>query len=155
MIQARMTTRSKRSASFLAAGLVFMAAGVAFGSDPSFMVGLTVVALVVQYRNNAAPWEYLCFVALLTAMLVWGFCTNSQPSSLSSPLVGALPLMLSYVLDYLDERRQKRAASAEGSLAERASNVGRLAEQLWAAPNGGPATASGDSGAATGPSAVS
>ncbi len=42
-------------------------------------------------------WEYLAFVvlaALITALF-----------SPTSPLAGAIPLMLSYVLDYLDERR--------------------------------------------------
>jgi len=79
------TTRNKRSLYFLAAGLVFIAAGWVLGSGPCSMVGFTFVALVVRYRNNAAPWEYLCFVALLTALLVWGLRASSW---LSSPLLG-------------------------------------------------------------------
>lgn len=134
-MQPGMTTRNKRSLYFLAAGLVFIAAGAALGSGPCFVVGFTFVALVVRYRNNAAPWEYLCFVALLTALLAWGLCGSSWPSS---SLLGAIPLMLSYVLDYLDEGRQKRGVAADATVTVGASHGGRLAEPS-APPNGGPA----------------
>lgn len=147
-----MTTRNKRSLYFLAAGLVFISAGGALGSGPCFMVGFTFVALVVRYRNNAAPWEYLCFVALLTALLVWGLCGSSWPSS--SPLLGAIPLMLSFVLDYLDERRQKRGVAADATVTVGASHGGRLAEPS-APRNGGPAQRLEKSGVTEGPPSVS
>jgi hypothetical protein len=152
MMQPGMTTRNKRSSYFLAAGLVFIAAGAALGSGHCFMVGFTFIALVVRYRNNAAPWEYLCFVALLTALLVWGLCGSSCPSS--SPLLGAIPLMLSYVLDYFDERRQKRGVAADATVTVVASHVGRLAEPS-APPNTGPAKRLEKSGVIERPPSVS
>ena len=154
MIQAAMTirNRNKRSAYFLAAGLVLMAAGVALGSVASFMIGLTVAAVVVRYR--ASPWEYLCFVAVLIALPVWGFCTGSHPWWPSSPLVGAIPFMLSYVFDYLGERRQKRAPTAEATVPGGASDGGTLAEPI-AAPNVGLATQAGSSEVREGPPSVS
>jgi len=115
------------------------------------MVGFTFVALVVRYRNNAAPWEYLCFVALMTALLVWGLCGSSWPPS---PLLGAIPLMLSYVLDYLDERRQKRGVAADATAALGASNSGRLAEPSVLS-NAGPAKRLEESGVTEGPASVS
>lgn len=131
-----MTTRNKRRLYFLAAGLLFIAAGWALDSGPCSMVGITLVALVVRYRNNAAAWEYLCFVALLTALFVWGLSGGIRPTS---PLLGAIPLILCYVLDYLDERRQKRAVAADRAVAEGASHGGRLTGPS-APPNGDPAS---------------
>ena len=151
MIQPAMTIRNKRSVYFLAAGLVLTAAGVALGSVASFMIGFTVAGVVVRYR--ASPWEYLCFVALVIALLLWGFCTGPQPWW-PSPLVGAIPLMLSYVFDYLDERRQKRAPTAEATVAGGASDGGTLAKPI-AAPNVGPAMQPGSSGVTEGPPSVS
>ena len=120
-----MTTRNQRSLYFLAAGLVFIAAGAVLGSGLCSTLGFTVVALVARYRNHAALWEYLCFVGLLIALLGWGLGGSSWPSS---PLLGAIPLMLSYVLGYLDERRQKRGVAAEATVTGGAIHGGRLAE---------------------------
>lgn len=146
-----MTTRNKRSLYFLAVGLVFIAAGWALGSGPCSMIGFTFVAIAVRYRNNAAPWEYLCFVALMTALLVWGFWGSSWPSP---PLLGAIPLMLSCVLDYLDERRQKRGVAADATLTVGASHGGRLPGPS-SPPNGGPAARLEKSGITEGPPSAS
>ena len=142
-----MTIRNKRSLYLLAAGLVFIAAGWVLGSGSCSMGGLTFVALVVRDRKNAAPWECLCFVALL----VCGLCGSSWPPS---PLIGAIPLMLPYVLDYLDERRQKRAVAASATVIAGASHGGRLAEPS-APSNGGPAKRLEESGVTEGPASVS
>ena len=107
------------------------AAGTVLGSRPSFFVGLMVVALAVRYRKNPAAWEYICFISLALAMVAWMYSSESPPS----PLVGTIPLMLSYLLDYLDERRQRRSASAEGPLNEKAGNGRGLAEQPAASMN--------------------
>lgn len=131
-----MTTHHKRRLFFLAAGLVFIAAGWALDSGPCSMVGITFVALVVRYRNDAAAWEYLCFVALLTALFVWGLSGGIRPTS---PLLGAVPLILSYVLDYLDERRQQRVVAADGAVAEGTSHGGRFTGPSDP-PNGDPAS---------------
>ena len=57
-------------------------------------------------------------------------------------------------LDNLDERRQRRSASAEGPLNEKVGNGRRLAEQPGTAPNAGPATAVGNTGVTDGPPSV-
>ena len=134
-----MTTRNKRSAYLLAAGLVFTAAGTVIGSRLSFFVGLMVVALAARYRKNPAAWEYILHISLALAMVAWMYSSDSP----LSPFIGAIPLMLSYLLDYLDERRQRRSASAQGPLNERAGNGRRLAEP-GTAPNAGPAAAVGN-----------
>jgi hypothetical protein len=126
-----MTTRNKRSLCLLAAGLVFIATGWALGSGPCSMVGFTFAALVVRYRNNAAPWECLCFVALLTALLVWGLRAIAWPTS---PLLGAISLMLSYVFDYIDEQRQKRLAYPSAASVTDTANA-----EPGAPPDGRPA----------------
>lgn len=145
-----MTTRNKRSLYFLAAGLVFIAAGWALGSGPCSMVGLTFVALVVRYRKKPRVWEYLCFVALALAAVAWSVSTGAK----SSPLIGAIPMMLPYILDYLDERRQKRAVAASATLTAGASHGGKLAEPS-APSNGGPVKRLEESGVTEGPASVS
>jgi hypothetical protein len=130
-------TRNKRSLCFLAAALLLIAAGVALGSTLAIYLGFVLVAFAVRYRKEPVAWEYLCFVALALAVVAWNVSTGSKPS----PLLGAIPLMWSYVLDYLDERRQKRAVAAEAAVTVGASHGGRLAYQS-APPNGGPATRS-------------
>jgi hypothetical protein len=150
MINPRMNTRDKRSVCLLAVGLVVIAAGVALGSSPSIFVGLFVVALTVRYRKKPPAWEYVCFLALVLAVVTIHFVWAPSATAWRSPVVGALPLMLSYVLDYLDERKHKRARAAKATMT---AGVG-LAEQD-AAPNGGPAVPSGNSEAAEGPPSVS
>lgn len=149
-MQPGMATRNKRSLYFLAAALLLIAAGVALGSTLSIYLGLVLVAFVVRYRKEPAAWEYLCFVALALAVVAWNVSTGSK----TSPLLGAIPLMLSYVLDYLDERRQKRAVAADATVTVGASHGGRLAEPS-APPNGGPATRLEKSGVTEGPPSVS
>ena len=61
---------------------------------------------------------------------------------------------VSYVLDYLDERRQKRAVAADATVTVGASHGGRLAEPS-APPNGGPAMRLEKSGGTEGPPSVS
>jgi len=107
-----MATRKQRSLYFLAAALLLIAAGVAFGSSLSINLGLVLAALVVRYRKEPAAWEYFCFVALALAVVAWDVATGSEPS----PLLCAIPLVLSCVLDYLDERRRKRAVAAEATV---------------------------------------
>ena len=149
-MQPGMTTRNHRSAYLLAAGLVLIATGVALGSTASIFVGIVVVALAVRYRKNPTGWEYLCFVALLLADLAWFISTDSRVS----PLVGAAPLILAYVFDYLDERRQKRALFAEAIVPAGASYAGRLAES-GTAPGGSSATTPVNSDVGGGPPLVS
>jgi hypothetical protein len=119
-----MATRNKRSLFLLVAALLLIAAGVALGATLWIYLGLVLVAFVVRYRKEPAAWEYLCFVALALAAVAWNVSTGSN----TSPLLGAIPLMLSYILDYLDERRQKRAVAADATVAGGASHGGRLAE---------------------------
>ncbi len=128
-----MTTRNQRSLYLLAPALLLIAAGVALGLTLSICLGLILAALVVRYRKEPAAWEYFCFVALALAVVAWNVATDSK----TSPLLGAIPLMLSYVFDYLDERRQKRTVAAEATVTVGASHGGRLTESS-APPNGGP-----------------
>lgn len=130
-----MTTGNKHSLYLLATALLLIAGGMALGLTLSICLGLILAALVVRYRKEPAAWEYFCFVALALAVVAWNVATDSK----TSPLLGAIPLILSYVFDYLDERRQKRAMAADTTVTVGASHAGRLAES--SAPlNGGPAT---------------
>jgi hypothetical protein len=130
MMQPEMVTRNQRRRFFLEGALLLIAAGVALRSTiaSAIYLGLVLVAFVVRYRKGPAAWEYLCFVALALAVVAW----NVSPS----PLFAAIPLILSYVLDYLNERRQKRAVAADATAAKGTSRGGRLAEPS-APPNGG------------------
>jgi ABC-type polysaccharide/polyol phosphate export permease len=71
--------------------------------------GLFTIAITVRYRKRPPLWEYLVFFVLAILMVTFG-----PPSS---PLMGALPLMLSCVLDYIDKQRQKRAVLSKAALA--------------------------------------
>lgn len=144
-----MATRNTLSLFFLAAALLLIAGGVALGSTLSIDLGLVSLALVVRYRKNPAAWEYLCFVALALAVAACSISTGST----TSPLLGAILLMLSYVLDYLDERRRERAAAAEATVTAGAIHCGRPAES--SAPNGDRATRLGYSGVPERPPSVS
>lgn len=145
-----MTTRSKRSLYLLATAILLIAAGVALGSTLLICLGILLVAAVVRYRKEPAAWEYLCFVAFALAMVVWSIFTGSETSTLLS----AIPMMLSYVLNYLDERRQKRGVAADATVTVGASHGGRLAEPS-APPNGGAAARLEKSGIAEGPPSAS
>jgi ABC-type enterochelin transport system permease subunit len=105
-----MAARNKGTTWILAAGFAITAAGVALRSHPATFVGLLVAALAIRYRRNPPVWQYLCFVGLLIAMLAWDVLDDSA----HSPLIGALPLILSYVFDYYDERAIKRSMADLG-----------------------------------------
>ena len=130
-----MNNRDKRSIFFFALWLAVAGAGVAAGSGFLTFAGLFAIAITLRYRKKPRAWEYLCFLVLVLALaaVAWSVSTGAK----SSPLLGAIPWMLSYVLDYLDERRQKRAVAANVTEAAGASHTGRLGESS-APPNGGP-----------------
>jgi hypothetical protein len=125
-----MSNRDKLSIAIFAFGLSLSAVGVATGSDALNFAGLFAIAVTFRYCKRPPfwgnLWVYLAFLvlALVTVALV-------PPSS---PLIGAIPLMLSYVLYYIDEQLQKRAALSGAALAP-----GTTPAELCAAPNGGPA----------------
>lgn len=104
-----MNNRDKRSIFFFAVSLAVAGAGVAAGSDFLTFAGLTATAITFRYRKEPAAWEYFCFVGLALAAMAWSISNGAK----TSPLLGAIPLMLSYVLDYLDERRRKSEALAQ------------------------------------------
>lgn len=112
VMQSGSTNRRSFGPYLLTAALLTIAVGLALGSTLATSVGLVLLALVVRYRKNPATWEYFCFIGLALAMGVWSMFTRSE----MSPLLSAVPWMLSYVFDYLDERRQKRTASAGTAL---------------------------------------
>lgn len=137
-----MSNRDKRSILFFALGLSLSVVGVATGSHFVTFAGLFAMAVTVRYRKRPPFWDYLAFfvLALVIVALV-------PPSS---PLIGAIPLMLSYVLDYIDEQRQKRVAHLPAALV-----TGTTHAEPGAAPNGGPTTQPGNSGVTEGPPSVS
>ena len=137
-----MSNRDKLSIAFFAFGLSLSAVGVATGSHALTFAGLFTIAVTVRYRNRPPVWEYFTFLALALV-----FVALAPPSS---PLIGAIPLMLSYVLDYIDEQRQKRAALSKAALAP-----GARPAELCAAPNGGPAAPVENMKLTEGPPAVS
>ncbi|MCC7375200.1 MAG: hypothetical protein IT581_11155 [Verrucomicrobiales bacterium] len=49
-------------------------------------------------------------------------------SPTNSPLIGTVPLMLSYILDYLDERRRMRAAEHRSNWFPKSGAAGRVEE---------------------------
>ncbi len=137
-----MSNRDKLSIALFAFGLSLSAVGVATGSHALTSAGLFTIAVTVRYRKRPPFRDYLAFLvlALVTVALV-------PPSS---PLIGAIPLMLSYVLDYIDEQRQKRAALSRAALAP-----GTTPAELCAAPNGGPAAPVENKKLTEGPPSVS
>ena len=137
-----MSNRDKLSISLFAFGLSLSAVGVATGSHALTFAGLFTIAVTVRYRNRPPVWEYFTFLALALV-----FVALAPPSS---PLIGAIPLMLSYVLDYIDEQRQKSVAHPPAPLVAGARNA-----EPGAAPNGGPAKPSGNSEVTEGPPSVS
>ena len=137
-----MSNRDKRSILFFALGLSLSGVGVATGSHFLTSAGLIAIAVTVRYRKRPPFWDYLAFLVLAFVIVAL-----FPPSS---PLIGAIPLMLSYVLDYIDEQRQKRVAHPQAALVAGTTNA-----EPGAPPNGGPATPSGNSGVTEGPPSVS
>jgi hypothetical protein len=101
-------------------GLSLSVVGVAKDAHLLTFGGLFTIALTVRYRKSPLVWEYLAF-AVLALIIV----ALAPPSS---PLMGAIPLMLSYVLDYIDEQRQKRLAHPPAALATDTTNHPRSAQ---------------------------
>ncbi len=127
-----MSNRDKRSILFFAVGLSLSVAGVATGSHFVAFAGLFAIAVTVRYRKRPPFWEYLAFLVL--ALVIVALVPPS------SPLIGAIPLMLSYVLDYIDEQRQKRGAPPAATLEK-----GTTHAEPGAARIGGSTTQPGDS----------
>lgn len=88
--------------------LLFPVAAFLLRSTPWLYLGLVVVAVALRFRNRPAGWEYACFGLAGLAGGAWLVMSASS----TYPWLGAVPLMLSYVFDYLVERRDKRAAPA-------------------------------------------
>ena len=121
-----MSNRDKLSILFFTLGLSIASVGVAMPSQALTLAGLFAIAVTVRYRKNPPFWDYLAFLflALVIAALV----------PLGSPFIGAMPLMLSYVLDYIDERRQKSGPHPLAAL-----ETGNTHAEPGVAPDGGPA----------------
>ncbi len=140
--KANVNNRDKRSILFFALGLSVAGVGVATGSHFLTFAGLFAIAVTFRYRKRPPFWNYLVFLVLVIVIVAL-----VPPSS---PLIGAIPLMLSYVLDYIDEQRQKSVAHPPAPLVAGARNA-----EPGAAPNGGPAKPSGNSEVTEGPPSVS
>lgn len=105
---ARMSTRRKYAWWLPAFGLLLLVAGLAAPSNLLCTAGVFVIATAIRYRRKRPPlWEYVVILALTVAIVAL------LPSS--SPWVAVTPLVLSYVLDYLDERRWKRASTSKSN----------------------------------------
>ena len=124
-----MSNRVKLSIAIFVFGLSLSAVGVATDSHALTVAGLFTLATTVRYRKRPSFWGYLAFLVLALVIVALA----PPPSSL---LIGAIPLMLSYVFDYIDEQQQKRAALSTAALAQ-----GTTPAELCTAPNGGPAAA--------------
>ena len=122
-----MSNRDKLSILFFTLGLSIAGVGVAMPSQALTFAGLFAIAVTVRYRNRPPVWEYFTFLALALV-----FVAIAPPSS---PLIGAIPLMLSYVFDYIDERRSKRVTHPPGNLV-----AGDTRAEPGAKPNGGSAS---------------
>ena len=106
-------------------GLTLAVAGVATHSH-ALIASLFTLAVADRYLKRSPFWDYL--VLLVVALVVVALVPPSWP------LIVAISLMMPYVLDYIDEQRQKRAALSRAALAP-----GTTPAELCAAPNGGPA----------------
>ena len=137
-----MSNRDKLSVVLFALGLSVAGVGVATGSHALTFAGLFTIAVTVRYRKRPPFWDYLAFLVLALVIVAL-----APPSS---PLISFIPLMLSYVLDYVDEQRQKRAALSKAALAP-----GTRPAEPCPAPNGSQGPPLGNSGAAEGPRSVS
>lgn len=126
-----MSNRDKLSILFFTLGLSIAGVGVAMPSQALTLAGLFAIAVTVRYRNRPPVWEYFSFLALLAFVFV-ALVALPPPSS---PLIGAIPLMLSYVFDYIDERRSKRVTHPPGNLV-----AGDTRAEPGAKPNGGSAS---------------
>lgn len=119
-----MSNRDKSSILFLALGLSLSGVGVATGSHFLTFAGVFTIAVTVRYRKRPPLWDYLAFLVLILVIVAL-----VPPSS---PLLSAFPLMLSYVLDYIDEQRQKRMADSPAAMV-----AGTTHAEPDAAPQGG------------------
>ncbi len=121
-----MNNRDKRSILFFALGLSVAGVGVATDSYFLTSAGLFAIAVTIRYRKRPPFWDYLAFLVL--ALVIVALVPPS------SPLIGAIPLMLSYVLDYIDEQRQKRVAHPAAALVAGATHAEpewRPREAIW------------------------
>ena len=125
-----------------AAGLSVAVVGVAMGLHHLTFTGLFAIAVTFRLRRRPPFWDYLTFLVL--ALAIFAFVLPS------SPLTCAIPLMLSYVLDYFNEQREKRVAPAQAPLAACATTGEPLTE-----PNGGSVKRPGNSEVAEGPPSAS
>ena len=127
-----MSTRGKCVLGLLALGIVLTCMGVAVASRLLENVGWFVLTTAVLCSQSRPLWVYLVFLAV-TVSLYALFPTGH-------PTVNAIPLMLSYVLDYLDERRRERAAASPPTVVD----GDRPAAEAEAPPDG-PTTKDADS----------
>ena len=104
-----MNTRNKLSLVLFAAGLAVAGFGVATGQHGWTFAGVLAIAVTLRYRKRAPAWNYLAF-------LVLGVVVGALVPP-GSPMAGAIPLLFSYILDSVDERRQRRVAGASGAAA--------------------------------------
>lgn len=105
----------QRSILFFVVGFSLSGAGAATGSHVLTFVGMGVIAVTLRSRKQPPLWNYLVFIGVLVAM--------AALVPLRSPLMGAIPLMLSYVFDFIDAARQARLAQSAGISGARATPV--------------------------------
>lgn len=99
-----MSTRGKFVLGLLALGIVLLGTGVAVASRLLENVGLFVLTTAVLCGRNPPLWVYLVFLAVTVSL--YALFPTGHPS------VNAIPLILAYVFEHLDERRRERAAAA-------------------------------------------
>lgn len=106
--------RNRGTLWILGVAVLFPVAAYLLRSTPGWYVGLVVIVVALRVRQQPAGWGYACFALVALAGSGWIIASLFT----TSPLLGALPLMLSYVIDHLDERRQKRKAPPTPDLPE-------------------------------------
>lgn len=110
------TTAPNRLGALLLAGVLLLlcvSATIAPRWMPWINVGIVLVAVVCRYRTDGFDWSYLLLVALALAFAACDWAIS--PQSTLFPLLGAAPWITSFVLDYLDARRQRRAGSKQAA----------------------------------------
>jgi hypothetical protein len=103
-----MSTRDKHSTCLIAVGFLVSAIGLAVNSHLLPLAGLSAIGVTVRHRKNRSVWGYL--VLLVLALI------SPTLRPVSSLLIGTIPLMLAYLLDYIDEQTQKPVAPADEGL---------------------------------------
>ena len=97
-----MSPQEKRCVGWLVVGTLLWPAGLGTESWPLLFGGMFAIVMFFRCRKKALGLEYLALFVLA--------CASCELLFPSGGLAGAIPLILSYVVGYVLQRRERRAA---------------------------------------------